>query len=143
MKRCPNCGYIVPAAGPGPRRWAAAPPAGGAPPPPAPAPPARVPAPVPPPPLDDALLPGGARVNGHSVPQPHQPLPERPAGPDTWLPRIDPALLAAEAEPPQPRVSKQAMAIGAVALGCLIPGRYAAAHRKHHETSAPTILAPR
>jgi len=143
MKRCPNCGYIVPAAWTECRRCAAALTVGGGAPPPAPAPPDRVPVTVPPTPLDDALLPGGARVNGHSVHQPHQPLPERPAGPDTWLPRIDPALLAAEAEPPQPRVSKQAMAIGAFALVCLIAVGYAATHRKHRESSAPTILAPR
>src|SRR5439155_4004110 len=98
MKRCPNCGYIVPAAWTECRRCAAALTLGGgaAPPAPAPAPPPRVPITVPPAPLDDALLPGGARVNSHST---QTPLPERPSGPDTWLPRIDAALHAAVTEP--------------------------------------------
>jgi len=140
MKRCPNCGYIVPAAWTECRRCATALTLGGGAPPPAPAPPPRVPITVPPSRLDDALLPGGARVNSHPTPT---PLPERPSGPDTWLPRIDPALLAAETEPAKPRVSKQAIAIGAFVLVCVIAAGYSMTHHPHHESSAPTILAPR
>jgi hypothetical protein len=146
MKRCPNCGYIVPAAwtecrqcatplalGDGSRASTVperqrVPPA-----------PTRVPITVPPAPLD-ALLPASARINGHAV---DRPAPVRPAGPDTWLPRVDPALLAAEAAPAKPHISKQAVVVGVVVLVCLVAGAYSVTHRGHHEPSVPTILAPR
>jgi len=140
MKSCPNCGYIVPASWTECRRCAAPLAVGGGAPPAAAPPPARVPITVPPARLDDALLPGGARANGHVV---SQPIPEPPTGPDTWLPRVDHALLAAEAATPKLRVSKPAIAIGACVLVCLVAGAYSLTHHSHHEPSVPTILAPR
>lgn len=138
MKRCPKCGYIVPAAWTECRQCATPLAFGGGAPASAPV---RVPITVPPAPLDDALLPGGAHVNGHAV---HQPRPERPSGPDNWLPRIDPALLAAEtAAAAKPRVSKQTIAVGAFVLVCIAAVGYALTHQGHHESSAPTILAPK
>jgi len=140
MKRCPNCGYLVPGAWTECRQCGTALALGGGAPPPAAAPqPARVRVIAPPAPLDDALLPAGARVNGRSVPEPR---PVRPTGPDTWLPRIDPALLVHTAEPPKPRVSKQAIVVGAVVLVCIIGGVYSMTHRGHHTPTTPTILAP-
>src|SRR3954469_19959697 len=94
MKPCPNCGYIVPGAWTECRRCGTSLTLGG------PTPAAPAPAPVlaavpaaPAAPADDALLPGGPRVNGRSL---ERPLPERPAGPDTWLPRVDPATVVHE-----------------------------------------------
>jgi hypothetical protein len=141
MKRCPNCGYLVPGAWTECRQCGTALAlGGGAPPRPAPPPPAPVAVTAPAATLDDALLPAGARVNGHSV---HEPRPVRPTGPDTWLPRIDPALLVHKAEAPKPRVSRQAIVVGAVVIVCVIGGVYSMTHRSHHTPTTPTILAPR
>ncbi len=142
MKRCPNCGYLVPGAWTECRQCGTALAlGGGAPPPPSstPSPPPRVAVTAPPAPLDDALLPAGARLNGQSV---HEPRPVRPTGPDTWLPRVDPALLVHVVAPAKPRVSKQAIVVGAVVLVCIIGGVYSMTHRGHHTSTTPTILAP-
>jgi len=144
MKRCPKCGYIVPGAWTECRRCNAPLAFGQAPaspspsPPPPPPAPARVPVTVPPARLDDALLPAGARLNG----QPVAPLPDRPAGPDTWLPRIDPTIVT---PPPAPRslVNKRTVAIGAFALLFVVAVVFTMMPHGHHASSAPAILAPR
>ncbi len=146
MKHCPNCGYIVPAAWTECRRCAAPLAFSGStapvppPPPPLPPAPAKVPAAVSALPADDALLPGGVRANGHAV---ARPAPERPSGPDTWLPKLDPSRLEPEPAPPAPRINKQTIAIVAFVLLVVVAVGYAVTHRGHKESSAPTILAPR
>jgi hypothetical protein len=92
-------------------------------------------------PVDDALRPAGARVNGHPV---HQPMPERPRGPTRGLPRIDPALLTARPKPARPRVSKAGDHDRAFVLVCIVALGYAVTHRAGITPRlAPTILAPR
>ena len=94
---------------------------------------------VPPARFDDALLPASARPNGHAV---HEPLPDRPAGPDTWLPRIDPALVT-PAPPPRSRVNTRTIAIGGFALLFVVAVAFTMMPHGHHTANTPTILAPR
>jgi len=145
MKSCPNCGYIVPGSWTECRRCGSpiafagssavpAPP----PPPPPPAPPPRAPALVGarPAPADDALLPGRPVVNGHAVDRP-------PPGPDTWLPKLDPSRFEPEPEPARPRFSRQTIGIAAFVLVFVVAVGWTVTHRGKHESSEPTILAPR
>jgi hypothetical protein len=131
VKRCPKCGYIVPAAWTECRRCAA---------PLAFAETAAAPPPAPvlvaPRPADDALLPGRPRSNGHPV--------DRPApGPDTWLPKLDPSRLEPEPQPSAPRVRKGAIGVAAFVVLCVVAVGYAMTHRGHRQSSEPTILSPR
>jgi hypothetical protein len=133
MKSCPNCGYIVPASWTECRRCAAPLSFGGS---PAPPPPAPVLVAARPAPADDAFLPGGSRVNGHAVDRP-------PPGPDTWLPKLDPSRFEPEPEPARPRFNRQTIGIAAFVLVFVVAVGYAVTHRGKHESSEPTILAPR
>jgi hypothetical protein len=133
VKRCPNCGYIVPAAWTECRQCAAPLALGGSPAPPPPAPVLVAPRPAP---ADDALLPGRPRVNGHAV---DGPVP----GPDTWLPKLDPSRLEPEPAPAPPRFSHQTIGIAVFVLLFAVAVGYAVTHRGHHESTEPTILAAR
>jgi hypothetical protein len=145
MKTCPKCGYIVPGAWTECRRCAAplafSEQATTAPAPPPPFAPQPRAAAVPPPRFDDALLPAGARANGHALSV--APVSERPAGPDNWLPRVDPAVII-HAPPPAPsRLNPRTIAIGAGAVLFVVAVIFTMTRPSHHTSTAPTILAPR